>query len=1381
MSAAATIPVTQSQSLIHMGQALAGEAPLYNMAWRFDLHLQLDPARFARAFTDMVQANDAMQTVFTGSGSGLIQSLRSDLPAFPPMLDFSAEPDVEAAVAAWVAKRATRPIDLACGSYDTCLLKLGSDHWVWFFCQHHITTDAWSGALLFKEVSDNYQGITAQTSPKFADYAARETALHNSAKLKPARDYWQAKSLDHVPNSAPYIGIRNQAKSASRRVSIPFGAARSAALRTLAHQPPFRSISADLSTFALLATLYAAFLHRVTGDRQITLGAPSHNRATPDLKATVGLFIEMYPLAVEIDESDTFETLYARILIEVMGYLRHAKPGASSAATANLFHAVLNYIPVDYGLFAGAKTQIEWLHPGAHDPGHDLRLHVYDFGNTGCFTVEADLNLAVFDREKAAAFPEHILCLFDALLQGPTQIISHIPLLPAPAALEGMHTEISHKTILSAINAQVRATPDAVAITSPSGSLTYAQLDTASDRLAATITPKMPVLIFATRSEALVTCILAALKAGAPFVPLAADTPPERVKTIANKLGPSCICLDAQTIDLATDLDLPILKLDSAPQTDVPTLPPPAATDPAYVIFTSGSSGTPKGVAVDHQNLAEYVQWAAQNFGPTGAKTYPLYSSIGFDLTLTSLFVPLITGGKIVVYPDAAHGPDLAILDVIADDLVDVIKLTPAHLALVLKTKATPKRIKTLVLGGENLTTEICRHTLRKFGNDIEIINEYGPTEAVVGCMIHRFTPGTDIGASVPIGKAADNIRIHILDSGLNPVPTGIIGEIYIEGRLANGYFKRADLTAERFITHPITKVRLYKSGDLARRDEQANIHYLGRADTQMKIGGIRMEPAEIEAALKAIPTITTAFVTTFQRRLYDPKQAQNSCTRCGITDSVPGTKITNGICNICAGFETYKHRAAAYFKTPEALQNLVKTLPARKSGKYDAIVLLSGGKDSTYALYRFAALTSNILTLTLDNGYISPEAKANITRVTDDLGVDHRFLTTPAMNAIFADSLTRHSNVCQGCFKTIYTLALRVARDEGIPAIVTGLSRGQFFETRLTPELFENRTPTVDELENLVLDLRKAYHRTEDAITQHLKTQDLQNGKIFDDVEIIDIYRYIDVPVGEIYDFLTQKAPWIRPGDTGRSTNCLINDAGIYVHLRREGFHNYALPYSWDVRMGHKTRAEAVDELQDAIDPSNVQNILNEVGFHEPLTDNRPELVAYITGNAPDEAEIRAHLGRTLPRAMVPAHIIRLSELPLNSNGKVDTTALPAPDIHHRHKAYGQVAPEGETESQLLAVFRSVIGSDKIGVTDNFYDIGGDSIAAIQIAIEASDNGLPLAANAVFEHQTIRALAENLVPATNKPANKPTTDDAPLISLGEADMAALARQLGGK
>src|SRR5258705_341235 len=225
---------------------------------------------------------------------------------------------------------------------------------------------------------------------------------------------------------------------------------------------------------------------------------------------------------------------------------------------------------------------------------------------------------------------------------------------------------------------------------------------------------------------------------------------------------------------------------------------------------------------------------------------------------------------------------------------------------------------------------------------------------------------------------------------------------------------------------------------------------------------------------------------------------------------------------------------------------------------------------------------------------------------------------------------------VCNGCFKTIYTLATNLASEKGIRYIVTGLSRGQFFETRLTEEVFQREDFDVAKLDDLVLEARKAYHRREDAVSCHLEVDIFRDDGVFRDIQFIDFYRYWSVPLAEMHAYLRQRTPWLRPSDTGRSTNCLINDVGIYVHKKQRGYHNYALPYGWDVRLGQKTRDEAMEELEDELDEARVQEIMRQIGYSEPTqtteTSIRRVAAYYVSDEPLTVAELRARLATRVP-----------------------------------------------------------------------------------------------------------------------------------------------------
>ncbi|MGB8507416.1 MAG: amino acid adenylation domain-containing protein, partial [Pyrinomonadaceae bacterium] len=284
-----------------------------------------------------------------------------------------------------------------------------------------------------------------------------------------------------------------------------------------------------------------------------------------------------------------------------------------------------------------------------------------------------------------------------------------------------------------------------------------------------------------------------------------------------------------------------------------------APEDIAYVIYTSGSTGQPKGVEVSHRALVNYVSWAERVYARGERRAFALYSSLAFDLTVTSVFVPLVGGGQIIIYRWEGKEPPLArILD---EGRVGVLKLTPSHLSLIKGRDNRRSGVRRLVVGGEVLLTELARQTSESFGHAVEILNEYGPTEATVGCMLYRFDPTTDSRDAVPIGGPAANVRIYPLDEALEPVAENEVGELYISGDgLARGYLNQPGLTAERFIADPFGRGRrMYRTGDLARRLSGGRLEYLGRRDEQVKFHGHRVELREVEWALRQHPQVREA------------------------------------------------------------------------------------------------------------------------------------------------------------------------------------------------------------------------------------------------------------------------------------------------------------------------------------------------------------------------------------------------------------------------------------------------------------------------------------------------------------------------------------------
>lgn len=1357
--------LTRSQYLIWTGQQMAPRTPLYNMALAFTIEGELNPDAFERAFASLVMASDALRTVIETRDGAPVQVVCDAIPAPLERLDLR-ETATPGALDAWLEERAARPFDLSTALYDSVLIRTGAASWVWFHNQHHLTTDGWTVALLYREMAGRYRLALegrldeAPDLPAYAAYRDWEREARSGKKALEAIDHWRNKGETAPPPLALYGRDASSAGTANERIFRDLGEARTRRLRERAETPPFRSLSPHLSQFHVIATVLFAFLHRASGQSELAIGAPSHNRPSATFKATPGLFIELFPLHATIEKGVTFEDLAKAVVGESYDFLRNALPGTSGYAGGG-YQAVLNYINAAFGDFAGMPMHSTWVHPGHVDRGHALRLQVHDFDATGSIQLHFDLSTELLDDGLRQATPGHFLALLDACLADPRQPISAVPLLSAEERLELVDgyndtaRDFGEATVPAMIAAQVAANPEACALRCGDASLSYRELDSRADRLAGQLAAAVaggdgPVGIWLPRSPELLISIVALFKLGRAYIPLDTAFPPARVQRLLERAGATVLLTDGSRRGSIAASGFRVIAVDGAAGENGSTIAatPVAGADTAYVIFTSGSTGEPKGVVVSHAALGNYIAWARDHYLGGTAVDMALFSTISADLTVTSLFLPLVSGGTVVIYPEGGDGADLAVMDVVDDDAVDLLKLTPSHLALVEERLADTSRLRALILGGEDLRSVLARRVVESSGGRLTILNEYGPTEATVGCMTHQYRPERDVERSVPIGIPIANSEIWLLDDQLLPVPAGLPGEIYIGGAgLADGYLNQPEETATRFIDHPFRPgERLYRTGDRAFWSRPGELTFLGRRDEQAKIRGFRIEPAEIESLLAAHPDIRDAAVVAMDFRPGGEVEPQHTCRNCGLAGNHPDAHLdADGICAVCRNFERIRSAAMGYLGTPEDLHAIFDSVKRESDGTQDCIMLYSGGKDSTYVLYQLVEMGMRPLVFSMDNGYISEEAKANIRRVVDDLGLELVWGATPAMNAIFVDSLKRYSNVCNGCFKTIYTLGINLARERGIRCIVTGLSRGQFFETRIA-DLLKGKVVDPADIDRAIVDARKAYHRMADAVSRHLDVSAFRDDRVFEEIRIVDYFRYSDVALAEMFDFLDRRAPWVRPSDTGRSTNCLINEAGIYVHKKERGYHNYTLPYSWDVRLGHKEREAALEELDDNIDETNVRRILDEIGYDESERVEARLTAYYVAPDTLSSAAVRDYLAEHLPAYMLPSHFMRLDTLPMTASGKLDRKALPGAETVLATRTRPYRLPSTPVEERLAAIWSEVLGVDPVGADDHFLDLGGTSLHAVQVVNRINrefEMTMPL--HAVFDTPTVAQLAVRL------------------------------------
>ncbi|KJS53832.1 peptide synthetase [Streptomyces rubellomurinus subsp. indigoferus] len=431
--------------------------------------------------------------------------------------------------------------------------------------------------------------------------------------------------------------------------------------------------------------------------------------------------------------------------------------------------------------------------------------------------------------------------------------------------------EDGHEPLVRVFERTAARVPEAVAVIDGKVELSYRELNARANRLARRLIargaqPEEVVVILLPRGHEAIVALLAVLKSGAAYVPVDPDYPAARVAFMVQDAGPVCVIGPRDTGDGAggaaiaaglllseDDGSVPLTARDHEDVSPAERGREPAPGDSAYVIYTSGSTGRPKGVVIEHRSLRHYLGWAAQAY-PAARVSSLLHSSLSFDLSVTALFLPLLHGGCVHV---AALADDLTTRENLARVPIGFLKVTPSHLAVLPLLPPGFSPSGQLVVGGEQLLGSMLAEW-RQRHPQVTVVNEYGPTEATVGCTEHALRPGDRVAEGpLPIGRAAPGVRIHVLDERLRPVAPGQEGELCIAGSgVARGYARRPDTTAERFVADPFGAPGswMYRSGDLARQLPDGGFEYLGRMDDQVKVNGFRIELGEIEAVLARHP-----------------------------------------------------------------------------------------------------------------------------------------------------------------------------------------------------------------------------------------------------------------------------------------------------------------------------------------------------------------------------------------------------------------------------------------------------------------------------------------------------------------------------------------------
>ncbi|MDT7622962.1 MAG: hypothetical protein QOF99_3863, partial [Pseudonocardiales bacterium] len=899
---AASRPLSVPQHALWFLYQVTGPSPDYNLAFARRLSGPLDVAALADAVGDLVERHEVLRSVIV-SHDGVPEQVVLDTEAAASAgarlrvhPDRELEPNLDREVERELRHEFQLDTEPA---FRPTLFHLGGDEHVLLFLLHHTVSDEWSESVLCADLSVAYRARQAGAAPAFAsqpvsyaDYARWQRAALDGPEMAAQREFWREQLRD-LPEQ---IGLPTdrarpmEAASDGAVVTIPLARPVLAALRALA-------VREGTTPFVVWHALVGLLLLRNGGGPDIPVGTPVSGRGSAAVHGLVGMFVNSVVLRTDLRGNPTFSELVARVAAtDLAAFSQQDLP----------FERVVDLVapPRVFGrpplfqtmvVYSGATPPPLRL-PGITDTPFPVRLEIAKFDLTFILNDEATAqpsatvrySTALFEQETVRRLADELHQLAEEVAADPGRPLSSIEHLPAGVRTRMLRTwndtgaATSDTTLPAMFADQVAATPDAVAVVCGDRELTYRELDDWSARLAGELVtrgvgPERTVGIHLERSLEMVVALLAVQRGGGAFVPLEPSWPRRRIEDTVRTSEPVLV-LSHDPGSLSW-LGIPALAVPPYPGSPDPGWTPPALPelDPenlAYVMYTSGSTGAPKGAMIRHRAIANRLLWQVDmlGFGPGDAALFK--APLGFDISVNEIFLPLVCGARLVVCEPGLEREVAELAGLIAEQRVTFCYLTSSMLELLLGVGAGAivgsalSCLRHVWCGGELLTPELFAR-FRSHVDDTRatLYHGYGPAEATIGVSHEIYREGHERGA-VTIGRPNPNTAIYLLDEQLRAVSVGVAGEIYLGGLpLARGYVGEPRRTAERFVADPFggPGERLYRTGDLARWRADGVLEFLGRADNQIKIRGMRVELEEIESALARHPAIRQSAARTHE------------------------------------------------------------------------------------------------------------------------------------------------------------------------------------------------------------------------------------------------------------------------------------------------------------------------------------------------------------------------------------------------------------------------------------------------------------------------------------------------------------------------------------
>ena len=896
-------PASFAQERMWFLEQLAPGSAVYHVPLAIPIPGTPAPQALAHALTLLVARHESLRTSFPSSDGIPQQFIHPAAPVELPLIDLRALPAAQAATThrALASATAQQPFDLARQlPFRALLVWLPEQTSVLLLTFHHICVDGWSLGILLREFQVISHALAAGQQPslpplpiQYADYALWQRHTLTPAAVEQQLAFWRTHLADCAPLLLPTDAPRPTRESAAGATyAMSLDATTTTMLNATAQQQ-------QATLFMVVLTALALVLHRWTAQSHFAIGTPVANRTRPELEPLIGLFVNTLALPVTITPATTLGNLLASVRSTALDAYAHQDVPFEHVVEAVQPVRDPNHSPVfqvmcvvqntrsatstlraDLGAvpLAGASStgMLQQLNPTG-TAKFDLTLTITERQNT--LEVFWEYRRDLWQTATIARLADHWLQAVQALATSPEMLATHVELLTDAeksiiSALNNTTQPYPLESLAMLFKQQVKKTPTAIALEWGSTSLTYEELDQRSNQLAhylqhKGIHPGTRIGLFFDRSIDFIVSVLSTIKIGAVYVPLDISYPQNRIEFMIKDSEIVCILSHQELKHVLPPLSINILTIDTDKvhiqqhsHKDLTLLVP--VDQPAYIMYTSGSTGIPKGISISHRNIIRLL-FNTNYVNLSSDERIAHISNISFDAATFEIWGSLLYGGRLIGLERETILSPVEFINALRNHRITTLFITSALFNACIKESADAFcTVRKVLTGGEAASAAIMAQVLQS-NPPQALVNAYGPTESTTFALYHPVSSEDLYSHSIPIGKPISNTTAYVLDKYMQQVPLNVVGELYLGGDgLSSGYVQRPALTAERFVPHPWSSTpgaRLYRTGDLVRLRADGQIEYVGRRDTQIKLRGFRIELGEVQAVLEQAPGVAQAAV----------------------------------------------------------------------------------------------------------------------------------------------------------------------------------------------------------------------------------------------------------------------------------------------------------------------------------------------------------------------------------------------------------------------------------------------------------------------------------------------------------------------------------------